>query len=71
MYQIEIKAFVKTTDGKEFTHSEMLRIIDRALWDCEEFRDVEIFDYKGDTLNNDSQLNLIKELHMYLRSDQP
>lgn len=48
MYEIKIHAIVKTF-GKELTHSEMKKIIDKALWGCEEFRDVQIIDYEGDT----------------------
>lgn len=59
VYEIKFTALIKTF-GKEFTHKQMIRLIDRALWKCEEFRDVQIIHYEGDTLDNPNPFSDIR-----------
>jgi hypothetical protein len=50
-YEIKLTAIVKTF-GKNLTHSQMKTILNNALWASEDFRDVQIIDYQGDTLED-------------------
>lgn len=45
---MKIKCIVKTSHGKKFTHQELKRIIDKALWGQSEFRGVDIYEFISD-----------------------
>lgn len=69
MYDIKVQVLIKTM-GKEYTHSQMEKLISDALWSCLEFRDVDIVKYEGNTLpnapirpfSNISMINVFDEL---------
>jgi hypothetical protein len=50
-YEVNVKILIKTM-GIELTHSQMKKIIERALWKCPEFRDIDLYEYEGDTLED-------------------
>lgn len=47
-YEVCVKIIIKTF-GKTLTHNEMRKIIEDSLWKCDEFRDIQLYDYEGDT----------------------
>ena len=60
-YEIQIKLLIKTM-GKEYTDIQMRNLILAALWKVPEFRDVDLYEYEGDTDSPGGSMFEVKEL---------
>lgn len=66
-YEIHLKILIKTM-GQKLSHKQMKKLILDKLWEIPEFRDVNIYDYEGDTEKEPNTFSNIRQEFLVVSS---